>query len=94
MKTAFEKNWTTIQRCVGKGNYQGCGKTLLLSADDIFICTFPPNAQEEEKALLYTFRCPNCGVFTHISQWHLPKMVRRRVMQKYLSRTAGNNEGV
>lgn len=94
MKTAFEKNWTTVQRCVGKGeNYKGCGKVLVLSAKDIFISTFPQD-QEEEKVLRYTFRCPDCGVFTHIPQWHLPKMVRREAMQKYLSRTGSNNEAV
>lgn len=92
-----KQEWTTIQQCVGVNeNYKGCGKMLLLSTRDIFISTFPQDKQAEEKAFLYTFRCPCCGVFTHISQWKLPKMVRGEAMQKYLSRTSttGNNEAV
>lgn len=95
MKTAFEKNRTTVQRCVGNGkDYKGCGKNLVLGIDDIFISTFPQADREEEQVLRYTFRCPHCGVFTHIPQWNLPKMVRREAMQKYFSRTVSNNEAV
>ena len=95
MKTAFEKTWTTAQTCVGTSeNYKGCGKNLVLGIDDIFISTFPQADREEEQVLRYTFRCPHCGVFTHIPQWSLPKMVGKAAMQKYLSRTARNNEAV
>lgn len=93
MKTEFEKTWTTVQPCVGTSeNYKGCGKNLVLGIDDIFISTFPQTAGKQ--VLRYTFRCPNCGVFTHIPQWSLPKMVGKAAMQKYLSRTARNNEAV
>lgn len=95
MKTAFEKDLATVQRCVGTSeDYKGCGKNLVLGIDDIFISTFPQADCEEEQVLRYTFRCPHCGVFTHIPQWNLPRMVRREAMQKYFSRTVSNNEAV
>lgn len=73
-----EREWTLTECCTGKGeNYKGCGKVLLLSVDDIFISK--SNLQE----FSYTFRCPHCGVFTSIPNWHLPKFVRRKAIEKF-----------
>lgn len=60
-----QKGWSKEQTCTGKGNQGGgCGAVLLVEQDDLFN-TF--NHCRDETDTFVTFRCPECGVLTDIT---------------------------
>lgn len=60
-----QKGWAAEFTCNGEGNgHGGCGAKLLVEIGDVFETE---SSCRDESTYYVTFRCPECGVLTDIS---------------------------
>ena len=63
-----QQGWAKEYVCTGKGNGGGgCGATLLVEEDDLFRTGH--HCYDGSSDYFITFRCPECGVLTDISDY-------------------------
>lgn len=66
-----QKGWSKKYTCTGKGNNGGgCGAKLLVEAGDLFQTASHHYDGSSESYV--TFKCPECGVLTDISDSDIP----------------------
>ena len=71
--------WAKEYLCSGSGNGDGgCGALLLVEQDDVFLTI--GNGGRNDK--YFTFRCPDCGVWTDLPKSEVTFTVRPKVSER------------
>lgn len=67
--------WAKELRCTGEGNqHLGCGALLLVEFTDLFVTgkTYMDGSHQG----YITFRCPDCGAWTDVQNYHGPTVTK------------------
>ena len=86
-KGRAQKGWATEAVCTGNGNgWGGCGAKLLVEEGDLYRTE---SHCRDETDVYTTFKCPECGVETDLSDSKVPTRIQVNLTRR---RPASSND--